>query len=138
MKLIIKIILILTLSITYSYSACNFKAELGIKRAEFESKEIVGAPLPGEYGNLDFYGILAEDICPEQNLKDIAINKAEVFSLDSTEELSIEKIIDEDYIFNGLAKNAIDYITGFNGYTYTLPLRYYIHLKDVIQGLDKY
>ena len=73
MKLITKIILILTLSITYSYSACNFKAELGIKRAEFESKEIVGAPLPGEYGNLDFYGILAEDICPEQNLKDIAI-----------------------------------------------------------------
>ena len=73
MKLITKIILILILSITYSYSACNFKAELGIKRAEFESKEIVGAPLPLEYPNLDFYGILAEDICPEQNLKDIAI-----------------------------------------------------------------
>ena len=32
MKLITKIILILTLSITYSYSACNFKAELGIKK----------------------------------------------------------------------------------------------------------
>ena len=73
MKLITKIILILTLSITYSYSACNFKVELGTKRAAFEAKEIVGAPLPGEYGNLDFYGILAEDICPEQNLKDIAI-----------------------------------------------------------------
>ena len=48
MKLITKIILILTLSITYSYSACNFKAELGTKRAAFEAKEIVGAPLPGE------------------------------------------------------------------------------------------
>ena len=73
MKLIIKIILILTLSITYSYSACNFKAELGIKRAKFEAKEIFGAPLPLEFGNLNFYGILADDICPEQNLKDIAI-----------------------------------------------------------------
>ena len=39
----------------------------------FESKEIFGAPLPLEFGNLNFYGILAEDICPEQNLKDIAI-----------------------------------------------------------------
>ena len=73
MKLITKIILILTISISYSYSACNFKAELGIKRAEFEAKEIFGAPLPLEFENLNFYGILAEDICPEQNLKDIAI-----------------------------------------------------------------
>ena len=38
------------------------------KRAEFEAKEIFGAPLPLEFGNLNFYGILAEDICPEKNI----------------------------------------------------------------------
>ena len=74
------------------------------------------------------------------NSGDIAINKAENFSLgtkaESALKLSIEQIIDEDYVFNGLAKNAIDYITGFNGYTYTLPLRYYIHLKDGPIKLD--
>ena len=73
-------------------------------------------------------------------LEDIALNKAENFLIDTTAEsainLSIEQIIDEDYIFNGLAKNAIDYITGFNGYTYTLPLRYYIHLKEGPIKLD--
>ena len=45
------------------------------------------------------------------NLGDIALSKAEIFSLDITEEsatrLSIEQIIDEDYILNGFAKNAI-------------------------------
>ena len=74
------------------------------------------------------------------NSGDIAINKAENFSLgtkaESALKLSIEQIIDEDYVFNGLAKNAIDYITGFNGYTYTLPLRYYIHLKEGPIKLD--
>ena len=37
MKLFIKILIIFTLSFSYSYSACNFKVELGVKRDTFES-----------------------------------------------------------------------------------------------------
>ena len=123
MKLITKIILILILSITYSYSACNFKAELGIKRAEFESKEIVGAPLPLEYPNLDFYGILAEDICPEQNLKDIAIE----YKFINDELIAINLIALNDYtnqvsekltLMNYVKKNYGDFDTSNNPKSY--------------------
>ena len=112
MKLIIKIILILILSISYSYSACNFKAELGIKRAEFEAKEIFGAPLPLEFGNLNFYGILAEDICPEQNLKDIAIEYK--FLNDETNSVS-EKLT----LMNYMKKNFGQFDTTQNPRSYT-------------------
>ena len=73
MKIIIKSILIFSLSIVYSYSACDFKAKLGTKKAVFEKLEITGPPLPSEYENFYIYGVLAEDVCPSENLEDIAI-----------------------------------------------------------------
>ena len=73
MKLFIKILIIFALSFSYSYSACNFKVELGVKRDSFESLNFTGPPLPLEYENFDIYGILADDICPDQNLNDVAI-----------------------------------------------------------------
>ena len=73
MKIVIKSLLIFSLSVVYSYSACNFKAKLGTKKADFEKLEIAGPPLPSEYENFYIYGVLAEDVCPRENLDDIAI-----------------------------------------------------------------
>ena len=73
MKIVIKSLLIFSLSVVYSYSACNFKAKLGTKKADFEKLEIAGPPLPSEYENFYIYGVLAEDVCPSENLDDIAI-----------------------------------------------------------------
>ena len=55
MKIIIKSILIFSLSIVYSYSACDFKVKLGTKKADFEKLEITGPSLPSEYENFNFY-----------------------------------------------------------------------------------
>ena len=73
MNIIIKSILIFSLSIVYSYSACDFKAKLGTKKSVFEKLEITGPPLPSEYENFYIYGVLAEDVCPSEKLDDIAI-----------------------------------------------------------------
>tara|TARA_B100000989_G_scaffold166873_1_gene124780 strand:+ start:877 stop:1416 length:540 start_codon:yes stop_codon:yes gene_type:complete len=73
MKIIIKSVLIFSLSIVYSYSACNFKVKLGTKKADFEKLEITGPSLPSEYENFNFYGVLADDICPSENLKEVAV-----------------------------------------------------------------
>ena len=73
MKLITKILIIFSLSIVHAYSACDFKVELGVKRKAFESLELTGPPLPLEYEDFDVYGILADDVCPDQKLKEVAI-----------------------------------------------------------------
>jgi hypothetical protein len=73
MKLVTKILIIFSLSIVHAYSACDFKVELGVKRKAFESLELTGPPLPLEYEDFDVYGILADDICPDQKLKEVAI-----------------------------------------------------------------
>tara|TARA_B100000989_G_scaffold214706_1_gene163270 strand:+ start:12 stop:551 length:540 start_codon:yes stop_codon:yes gene_type:complete len=124
MKLITKIILILTISISYSYSACNFKAELGIKRADFEKKNFAGAPMPLNYPGLDFYGILAEDVCPDQNLKDIAIE----YKFLNEELVAINLIALNDYtnsisekltLMNYMKKNYGQFDTTQNPKSYT-------------------
>ena len=73
MKIIIKSIEIFSLSIVYSYSACDFKAKLGTKKTVFEKLEITGPPLPSEYENFYIYCVLAEDFCPSEKLEDVAI-----------------------------------------------------------------
>ena len=40
MKIVIKSLLIFSLSVVYSYSACNFKAKLGTKKNETDTKPL--------------------------------------------------------------------------------------------------
>tara|TARA_B100000963_G_scaffold169537_1_gene147462 strand:+ start:1193 stop:1789 length:597 start_codon:yes stop_codon:yes gene_type:complete len=124
MKLIIKTILIFILTTTFSYSACNFKANLGIKRSDFEKKNFAGAPMPLDYPGLNFYGILAEDVCPDQNLKDIAIE----YKFLNEELVAINLIALNDYtnsvsekltLMNYVKKNYGQFDTTQNPKSYT-------------------
>jgi hypothetical protein len=49
------------------------KAKFGEKKYVFEKKEIAGRAFPSEYPGLEIYPILANDICPNEKLDDIAI-----------------------------------------------------------------
>ena len=117
MKIIIKSILIFSLSIVYSYSACDFKAKLGTKKAVFEKLEITGPPLPSEYENFYIYGVLAEDVCPSENLEDIAIE----YKFINDELIAINLIALNDYtnqvsekltLMNYVKRNYGDFDTG--------------------------
>ena len=123
MKLIIKSILIFSLSIVYSYSACDFKAKLGTKKAVFEKLEITGPPLPSEYENFYIYGVLAEDVCPSENLEDIAIE----YKFINDELIAINLIALNDYtnqvsekltLMNYVKRNYGDFDTSNNPKSY--------------------
>lgn len=123
MKIIIKSILIFSLSIVYSYSACDFKAKLGTKKAVFEKLEITGPPLPSEYENFYIYGVLAEDVCPSENLEDIAIE----YKFINDELIAINLIALNDYtnqvsekltLMNYVKRNYGDFDTSNNPKSY--------------------
>ena len=123
MKIIIKSILIFSLSIVYSYSACDFKAKLGTKKAVFEKLEITGPPLPSEYENFYIYGVLAEDVCPSENLEDVAIE----YKFINDELIAINLIALNDYtnqvsekltLMNYVKKNYGDFDTSNNPKSY--------------------
>ena len=123
MKIIIKSILIFSLSIVYSYSACDFKAKLGTKKTVFEKLEITGPPLPSEYENFYIYGVLAEDVCPSENLEDVAIE----YKFINDELIAINLIALNDYtnqvsekltLMNYVKKNYGDFDTSNNPKSY--------------------
>ena len=123
MKIIIKSILIFLLSIVYSYSACDFKAKLGTKKAVFEKLEITGPPLPSEYENFYIYGVLAEDVCPSEKLDDIAIE----YKFLNDELIAINLIALNDYtnqvsekltLMNYVKRNYGDFDTSNNPKSY--------------------
>ena len=123
MKIIIKSILIFSLSIVYSYSACDFKAKLGIKKTVFEKLEITGPPLPSEYENFYIYGVLAEDVCPSENLEDVAIE----YKFINDELIAINLIALNDYtnqvsekltLMNYVKRNYGDFDTSNNPKSY--------------------
>ena len=123
MKIIIKSILIFSLSIVYSYSACNFKAKLGTKKADFEKLELTGPPLPSEYENFYIYGVLAEDVCPSENLDDVAIE----YKFLNDELIAINLIALNDYtnqvsekltLMNYVKRNYGDFDTSNNPKSY--------------------
>ena len=123
MKIIIKSILIFSLSVVYSYSACDFKAKLGTKKAVFEKLEITGPPLPSEYENFYIYGVLAEDVCPSEKLDDIAIE----YKFLNDELIAINLIALNDYtnqvsekltLMNYVKKNYGDFDTSNNPKSY--------------------
>jgi|TARA_Y100000768_G_scaffold371153_1_gene337593 hypothetical protein len=123
MKIIIKSILIFSLSIVYSYSACDFKAKLGTKKTVFEKLEITGPPLPSEYENFYIYGVLAEDVCPSENLEDIAIE----YKFINDELIAINLIALNDYtnqvsekltLMNYVKRNYGDFDTSNNPKSY--------------------
>ena len=123
MKIIIKSILIFSLSVVYSYSACDFKAKLGTKKAVFEKLEITGPPLPSEYENFYIYGVLAEDVCPSEKLDDIAIE----YKFLNDELIAINLIALNDYtnqvsekltLMNYVKRNYGDFDTSNNPKSY--------------------
>ena len=123
MKIIIKSILIFSLSIVYSYSACDFKAKLGTKKAVFEKLEITGPPLPSEYENFYIYGVLAEDVCPSEKLDDVAIE----YKFLNDELIAINLIALNDYtnqvsekltLMNYVKRNYGDFDTSNNPKSY--------------------
>ena len=73
MKLLIKSFLIIVFFISSAQSACNLIAEFGEKKEVFEKREIAARPFPMEYPELDIYPVLADDICPNERLKDVGI-----------------------------------------------------------------
>ena len=73
MKLLIKSFLIIIFFISSAQSACNLIAEFGEKKEVFEKREIAARPFPMEYPELDIYPVLADDICPNERLKDVGI-----------------------------------------------------------------
>ena len=73
MKLLIKSFLIIVFFISSAQSACNLIAQFGEKKEVFEKREIAARPFPMEYPELDIYPVLADDICPNERLKDVGI-----------------------------------------------------------------
>ena len=73
MKLLIKSFLIIVFFISSAQSDCNLIAEFGEKKEVFEKREIAARPFPMEYPELDIYPVLADDICPNERLKDVGI-----------------------------------------------------------------
>ena len=73
MKLLIKSFLIIIFSINWAYSACDLIADFGEKKEVFEKREIAARPFPMEYPELEVYPVLADNICPNERLKDVGI-----------------------------------------------------------------
>ena len=73
MKIFVKSIFVLLIFHTFAFATCDVKAKFGEKKDVFEKKEIAGKSFPAEYPGLEIYPILANDICPNEKLDDIAI-----------------------------------------------------------------
>ena len=73
MKIFVKSIFVLLIFHTFAFATCDVKAKFGEKKDVFEKKEIAGRAFPAEYPGLEIYPILANDICPNEKLDDIAI-----------------------------------------------------------------
>ena len=50
-----------------------FNSWIWRKKEVFEKREIIGRPFPLEYPELEVFPVLADDICPNQKLKDVGI-----------------------------------------------------------------
>ena len=73
MKILLKAFLIIITFQTFAIAKCDVKAKFGDKKEVLEKKEFIGRPFPLEYVGLEVYPILANDICPNEKLDDIAI-----------------------------------------------------------------
>ena len=73
MKIFFKTLLIILTFQTFAIAICDVKAKFGEKKEVLEQKEFIGRPFPLEYVGLEVYPILANDICPNEKLDDIAI-----------------------------------------------------------------
>ena len=73
MKILFKTIIIILTFQTFAIATCDVKAKFGEKKEVLEQKEFIGRPFPLEYVGLEVYPILANDICPNEKLDDIAI-----------------------------------------------------------------
>ena len=70
MKKIILIIFISLISISAN-AACKFELDFGDDASKVLDK--YGPPMPEMFEELSFLPVAADDVCPNQNLKDIAI-----------------------------------------------------------------
>ena len=113
MKLLVKSFIIIILSIVSSYSACDLIAEFGEKKEVFEKREIIGRPFPLEYPELEVFPVLADDICPNQKLKDVGIEyrflnnelvAINFVALNDDRNLVSEKLLLMNYVKNNYKK----------------------------------
>ncbi len=123
MKLFIKSFLIIILSISHAYSACDLIAEFGEKKEVFEKREIATRPFPMEYPELEVYPILANDVCPNQKLNDVGIEykflndeliAVNFVALNDDRNLVTEKLT----LMNYVKKNYQKFDTGNNPNSY--------------------
>jgi len=123
MKLLIKSFLIIIFFISTAQSACNLIAEFGEKKEVFEKREIAARPFPMEYPELDIYPVLADDICPNERLKDVGIEyrflndeliAVNFIALNDDRNLVTEKLT----LMNYVKKNYKKFDTGENPNAY--------------------
>ena len=123
MKLLIKSFLIIIFFISTAQSACNLIAEFGEKKEVFEKREIAARPFPMEYPELDIYPVLADDICPNERLKDVGIEyrflndeliAVNFVALNDDRNLVTEKLT----LMNYVKKNYKKFDTGENSNAY--------------------
>ena len=123
MKLLIKSFLIIIFFISADQSACNLIAEFGEKKEVFEKREIAARPFPMEYPELDIYPVLADDICPNERLKDVGIEyrflndeliAVNFVALNDDRNLVTEKLT----LMNYVKKNYKKFDTGENSNAY--------------------
>ena len=123
MKLLIKSFLIIVFFISSAQSACNLIAEFGEKKEVFEKREIAARPFPMEYPELDIYPVLADDICPNERLKDVGIEyrflndeliAVNFVALNDDRNLVTEKLT----LMNYVKKNYKKFDTGENSNAY--------------------
>ena len=123
MKLLIKSFLIIIFSINWAYSACDLIADFGEKKEVFEKREIAVRPFPMEYPELEVYPLLADDICPNERLKDVGIEykflnneltAVNFVALNDDRNLVTEKLT----LMNYVKKNYKNFDTGENPNSY--------------------
>ena len=123
MKLLIKSFLITIFSFNAAYSSCDIIAEFGEKKEVFEKREIATRPFPMEYAELNVYPVLANDVCPNQKLKDVGIEyrflndelvAVNFVALNDDQNLVTEKLT----LMNYVKKNYENFDTGNNPNSY--------------------
>jgi len=123
MKLLIKSFLIIIFSINWAYSACDLIADFGEKKEVFEKREIAARPFPMEYPELEVYPVLADNICPNERLKDVGIEykflnneltAVNFVALNDDRNLVTEKLT----LMNYVKKNYKNFDTGENPNSY--------------------
>ena len=86
--------------------------------------ELTGPPLPLEYEDFDVYGILADDVCPDQKLKEVAIEykflKDELVAINLIALNDDRNLVSESLIMmNYFKKNFGNFATPDNPRSYT-------------------